>query len=150
MLIVGHTLASGFNIPRTHRQHYLDLTQSRDRLAESEQRVSAAVEAERRSIAAALEDAPIADIAGLLATLGAIRELRRKRCIVCSRISRCCSDRCPASPQVSAKTSHGVFPDLLRSGLSEALSPLFTELGAVERFDVLKERFAPNVEAALS
>jgi signal transduction histidine kinase len=148
-LIIAHTLSSGFFIPKGHRQHYVQLRLARDRLTASEVRLSAAVLAERASIASELEAEPVAGIRVLLAKLQRIRENLVIRPEVAAKLADEASFETQEALRSLRRISHGVYPELLQSGIHEALRQLVGGLGELERFDVPTTRLPANVEAAI-
>jgi signal transduction histidine kinase len=148
-LIIAHTLSSGFFIPKGHRQHYVQLRLARDRLTASELRLSAAVLAERTSIAGALEEEPVAGIGLLLAKLQRIRENLATHPEVAAHIADAASFETQDALRSLRRISHGVYPELLQSGIPEALRQLMGSIGELERFEVPTTRLPANVEAAI-
>jgi signal transduction histidine kinase len=148
-LIIAHTLSSGFFIPKSHRQHYVQLRLARDRLTASELRLSAAVLAERASIAKALEDEPVAGIGLLLTRLQRIRENLAVQPQIAADVADAASFETQDALRSLRRISHGVYPELLSSGLHEALRQLMGTLGELDRFDVPMTRLPANVEAAV-
>ncbi len=148
-LIIGHTLSSGFFIPKLHRQHYVQLRLARDRLTASELRLSAAVLAERSSIASELEEEPVAGIGTLLAKLQRIRENLATHPEVAATIADSASFDTQDALRSLRRISHGVYPELLQSGIHEALRQLVGTLGELDQFDVPTGRLPPNIEVAI-
>jgi signal transduction histidine kinase len=149
VLIVAHTFGSGFLVPKSHRQHYVQLRLARDRLTASEQRLSDAVLAERASIASALEAEPVAGINLLMAKLQRIRENLAPQPQVAANIADAAASETQDALRSLRRISHGVYPELLQSGLHEALRQLVSGFGEVERFDVPQTRFPTDVETAV-
>ncbi len=149
VLIVAHTLSSGFFIPRGHRQHHVQLRLARDRLTASDQRLLTSVLAERASIARSLEAAPVTDITVLLNKLQVIRNNLSVEPQVAANIADAAAAETQDALRSLRRISHGVFPELLQSGLHEALRQLMGTCGVSDRFEVPKTRLPSNVESAV-
>jgi signal transduction histidine kinase len=148
-LIIAHTLGSGFFIPKSHRQHYVQLRLARERLAASEQRLSAAVLSERARIAHELQEEPVAAIGLLLGDLQRIRENLDPQPDVAAGIADAATVKTQDALRSLRRISHGVYPELLQSGLHESLRQLLGSAGELEQFEVPKTRLPVDVEAAI-
>ncbi len=147
--IITNTFASGVVIPRTHRQHYNQLCELRDRLGATEQRLSSAIAAERLVVSRALNDAPIAHLKQLTNQLETIRTIRDSDVSMAVAIA----DQAVTGAQDALRSvrtiSRGVFPELLQFGLSNAIQPLLQSVGTVERLEIPETRFPAAIEAAV-
>jgi signal transduction histidine kinase len=148
-LIIAHTLGSGFFIPKSHRQHYVQLRLARERLAASEQRLSSAVLSERARIAHELQEEPVAGIGLLLGDLRRIRENLDPQPEVAAGIADAATVKTQDALRSLRRISHGVYPELLQSGLHESLRQLLGSVGELEQFEVPKTRLPVDVEAAI-
>jgi signal transduction histidine kinase len=147
--IISNTFASAIIVPRTHRQHYNQLCELRDRLGAIEQRLSVAIAAERLAVARALRNEPIAHLQRLAGQLGLIRQTRIAHVATAVSIA----DQAATDAQEALRSlraiSHGVFPELLQFGLPNAVQPLLRDVGTVEQLEIPTTRFAPATEAAI-
>jgi signal transduction histidine kinase len=147
--IISNTLLSGLVIPRSHRQHYNELCELRDRLGATEQRLSSAIAAERLAVSRALNSAPIFHLQRLSESLREIRTIRTVDLVRAISIADAAATEAQDALRSVRAISHGVFPELLQFGLLQATGPLLRDVGTVERFEIPSSRFAPSIETAI-
>jgi signal transduction histidine kinase len=149
LAIVVHTMASGVLIPRSHRQNYAALRAASERLTQSERRLQQAIREERHAITRSLNEGPVRDLDLLSQRVDEIRRTSMANRADSVRIA----DRSATEAQDALRSlrtiSHGIFPESLQFGLSQAIGPLVAQATSVDLVNVDSTRFDSTLESAI-